>query len=494
MVANSMNTLVLQERHKYLTQLIAEASDLGVSVFLEDKELWFKDFVLKSHPEIFNNGVFCPSQDFWWKEFLPAKYTELFIALPQLTGVITSFGTGESRLALNNIHECGCSQCKNLDPVEWHRKMTLGMYGPFRDAGKKLVIRDFVFQRSEHAQFAKALEKLPIDIVLSLKNTPHDFYPTFPNNPLIGKVGEREQWIEYDVHGQYFGWGMAPSIMTDDLIHRLRYGRECNAKGFIMRTDWEGIQDHSCFDTVNLVNLYAAAMFGENPDTDKREIYTRWLTEEKLIEEGLSPTLLKKTLEWIINLLEQTWPVVRSTLFVNGTVFSDSSAFHVNLRQSTWIAETLHSLKDWTSDADNALRLQSENTKKILDEKGDAVNRSNVLYGQVTSENPGLKPKVYEDLVQRFDFLRVYAEGFRLTTRIYVFSRLLEERGNDLTPFLGQSPRDLLIATIDELRTYKEKLKPSHFAKIYPANALLDPDRLDCFLKDAEKYLGAHVL
>ena len=40
--------------------------------YLEDKELWFKDFILKSHPEILTNGVFCPSKSFWWEQFLPA--------------------------------------------------------------------------------------------------------------------------------------------------------------------------------------------------------------------------------------------------------------------------------------------------------------------------------------------------------------------------------------------------------------------------------------
>ena len=167
-------------RRDYLTQLIAEAASAGVAVYLEDKELWFKDFILKSHPEVLTNGVFCPSKSFWWEEFLPAKYTELFIALPQLAGVITSFGTGESRLAISNMHNCDCERCKTLDPTEWHRNMVKGMYGPFREAGKKLVIRDFIYQKEEQEQFAKALEQLPIDIVLSLKNTASRFLPDLP--------------------------------------------------------------------------------------------------------------------------------------------------------------------------------------------------------------------------------------------------------------------------------------------------------------------------
>lgn len=477
-------------RRDYLTQLIAEAAEVGVAVYLEDKELWFKDFILKSHPEVIANGVFCPSKSFWWEEFLPAKYTELFIALPQLAGVVTSFGTGESRLAISNMHNCSCDECKKLDPVEWHRKMVQGMYGPFRAAGKKLIIRDFIYQKEEQEQFAKALEKLPIDIALSLKNTPHDFYPTFPDNPLIGRVGEREQWIEYDVYGQYFGYGLAPSIMTDDLVHRLDYGRKHNVTGFIMRSDWEGVQDYSCFDSANLVNLYAAGILAKNPGADRREIYARWLIEEKLVEDGISAPGLKRCIDWATDILEQTWPLMRSIVYVNGTVFSDNSAFHVNIRQPTWIAETHHSLKNWFSGAEDALGMQDENARKILAEKDEAVSQSEALYQRVTAGNPGLKPAAYEDLVCRFDFFRIYAEGFRLTTRIYIFSRLLEERGSKRPAFLKEPPRELLKKAVAGLKVYRDRLKQSPFSRSYPANVLLDLDRLNCFLKDADSKLA----
>lgn len=479
-------------RRDYLTQLIAEARAAGIDVFLEDKELWFKDFILKSHPEVLRNGVFCPSKSFWWKEFLPAKYKELFIMLPDLAGVVTSFGTGESRLAIANMFACDCDDCATLNPADWHRNMVLGMYGPFQEAGKKLVIRDFIYHKEEQEQFAIALERLPKEIILSLKNTPHDFYPTFPDNPLIGQVGEREQWIEYDVHGQYFAWGIAPSIMTDDLIHRLNYGLENKVKGYIMRSDWEGVQDTSCFDTPNLINMYAAAILGKNPNADKREIYTRWLVEEKLLADDLSPNQLRECVDWSMRVFEQTWSLVRRTVFVNGTVFSDNSAFHVNLGQPTWVAETHHSLKNWFTGAEDALEMNDKNAKFILDEKDEAFREAKALYEEVVSANPGFKQSVYDDLVYRFDFLRAYAEGFRLTTRIYILGRLLMERKQNPPAFLEDTPARLLSTEIAKLREYRKWLETSRFAKIYPANVLLGRERLDTYLKDAEKTLATN--
>jgi hypothetical protein len=479
-------------RRDYLTQLIAEAAEAGVAVYLEDKELWFKDFILKSHPEILTNGIFCPSKSFWWEEFLPAKYTELFIMLPQLAGVVTSFGTGESRLAISNMYACPCEECRHLDPAAWHRNMVKGMYAPFHKAGKKLVIRDFIYLKEEQEQFAKALEQLPIDIALSLKNTPHDFYPTFPDNPLIGQVGDREQWIEYDVHGQYFAWGLAPSIMTDDLTHRLEYGGKNKVSGFIMRTDWEGVQDTSCFDTPNLINLYAAAVLGKNPEADRREIYARWLLGEKLVRDDLSPGELKDCIDWAHELLERTWPVVRGVAFVNGTVFSDNSAFHVNTKQPGWIAETHHSLKNWFSGAEDALGVQDANAKKILEEKDTSLRLARELHRAAAERNPGLTPAAYADLVRRFDFLQLYAEGFRLTCRIWLFTRLLGERAGKRPAFLDRPPQELLASGIEELAAFQDRLRQSPFARSYPDNVVLGIERLDCFLKDARQKLAAH--
>jgi hypothetical protein len=476
-------------RHKYLTRLVAEAADLGIAVYLEDKELWFKDFVLKEHPDAFQHGFFCPSRPFWWEEFLPAKYTELFIALPQLAGVVTSFGTGETRLSLGNLEHCGCAFCRALDPSEWHRNMAVGMHQPFMAAGKKMVLRDFIFQRKEHEQFERALQKLPSDIVIAMKNTPHDFYPTFPDNPLIGKVGAREQWIEYDVHGQYFGWGMAPSIMIDDLTHRLEHGRIQGVSGFIMRTDWEGTQDHSCFDTPNLLNLYAAAALGQDSKVTKRAIYTRWLTDERLLPEETPPDKIERCVDWAMELFECTWPIMRSTVFVNGTVFSDSGTFHVYLKQSTWIAETLHSLKDWQADADSALRMLDENAQKILEEKSSALREATRLHVRAAEQNPGLTLEAYTTLLSHFEFLCWYAEGFEATTRVYVFARMVEHAGDVPVTFRGRPAIEQLREAIRALHEYRDRALRSKFQKSYPANALLDPDRLSCFLVDAAKRL-----
>ena len=149
------------------------------------------------------------------------KYTELFQDLPELAGIITAPGTGESRLAISS-NRCRCELCRATTPTQWYTRLVAGdaqadPRGRAAARGARLRVRP----RRRTRSWPRRSERLPTDIIVSLKNTPHDYYPTFPDNPRLGKVGPHRQWLEYDCMGQYFGWGIAPAIMIEDIRRRL---------------------------------------------------------------------------------------------------------------------------------------------------------------------------------------------------------------------------------------------------------------------------------
>jgi hypothetical protein len=476
-------------RRAYMKHLIREAAEAGVGVYFENKELWFSDFILKYKPDLIKDGVICPSDPFWWEEFLPAKYKELFIALPDLAGIVVSIGTGEARLAISNTFACGCDRCKKLDPAEWYKNMIMAMYGPFKEAGKTLVIRDFIYSKEEQERFAQAFNELPDDIVLSLKNTPHDFYPTFPNNPLTGGVGNHPQWIEYDVNGQFFGWGAAPSTMIEDIKERMNYGAEHGVSGFIARSDWEGVQDYTCFDNLNMLNLYGIAAFGQNLDAKPADIYYKWLSEEKMLREDISPQELKACIQWMEEIMSRTWPTISKTVFVNGAVFSNDSCVHVSFEQPTFIGETHHSLKNWDPTKSDVLTMTEENIKQILAEKDEALRMVDELHSKVLEGNAGLNEAAYQKLVEHFDFMRMYVRAFRLTCRAYCFTRYLKENDRDSALYVNSTPaKELLYQTIEEIEQFTNQLQKCSFMRKYPYDEMLDPERFECFLKGVREY------
>lgn len=478
-------------RRDYINHVIREAKEAGVDIYFENKELWFSDFVLKYKKELMQaDGTICPSNPFWYEEFLPYKYKELFLALPDLAGIICSIGTGEARLAISNTFACGCERCKNLDPVEWYKNMIMAMYKPFKDAGKKLIIRDFIYTKAEQERFQKAFIDMPEEIILSLKNTPHDFYPTFPDNPLMGHVGSHPQITEYDVNGQFFGWGVQPSAMLSDIKRRLRYGKEHQVTGFLARTDWEGVQDWTCFDNLNMVNLYAIAAYAENENTSEEEIYLRWLQGEHMLDERLSPGQLKTCVQTVKEIMDETWPIVEKTNFVNGCLFSNDSCMHLTPEQFTFIGGTHHSLSEWDPEKKDALEMSVENIARIIEDKEEAHVKCEKLVDRVVAGNMGLTEDAYEKMKEHFEFMRWYVRGFRLTARGYCFGRYVTEKNAADMLVEGKTANVLLEETIHEMEKYREDLLQTTFIKKYPFDAQLNPERVAFYTNSLKRMLA----
>ena len=301
------------------------------------------------------------------------------------------------------------------------------MYGSIKAHGKLLAVRDFVFDRQSQVQFAEVLTDLPGDVVVSFKNTPHDYYPTFPDNPGLGRTGTRRQWIEYDAMGQYFGWGVAPSTMVDDLRRRLRHGLDHGVEGLLVRTDWESLDAHSCFHTPNLVNLYAAAMLATDLQTSGRAIYRAWLTEEGKLEASASSAEIDECVAWTETILGDSWNAVRDALFCNGCVFSDSSTFPTSGDHAWWLAEEKNSLQDWDPSKRNAMELSESNVRRILAEKDKAVECVERMRQVVQHQPVALSRAAYEDLVVRLDILHRYVRGFRALCHSITLTRFLTE-------------------------------------------------------------------
>jgi len=476
-------------RRDYMNHLIRKAKASGVSVYFENKELWFKDFILTYKKDLFHDGVLCPSDPFWYEEFLPQKYRELFIALPDLAGIVVSIGTGEARLSISNTYGCTCDRCKNLDPVAWYKQMILGIYKPFHEAGKRLIIRDFIYTKAEQERFRKAFITLPDDIWLSLKNTPHDFYPTFPNNPLMGNVGNHPQITEYDVQGQFYGWGASPSAMLDDIKYRLDYGTSKHVSGFIARTDWEGVQDWTCFDNLNLVNLYAIAMYAKNSNAGRTEIYQKWLQEEHMIQPSIRSQELKACIDTVVNIMDRTWPIVEKTNYVNGTLFSNDSCLYLSVDQFNFIGGTHHSLAEWDSSKGDAMTMTLENIRKIIQDKDVARAGAADLLADIERGIPGLTDEAYVQFLRHFRFMNYYVQAFRLSARGYCFSRYGEEVSAKDLLVEGKPAVLLLQEVIAELKELKQQIGDSGLLDFYPFDAQLNPERFDYFASDLQKRL-----
>lgn len=466
------------QKSVYLNRVIEMAKREGLNVYVENKELYFPGIILEFFPNLIKNGKICPNEPFWW-EFIKEKYTEFYDEFPGIDGVITAPATGESKVSITS-NRCTCELCTKTSKSDWFIKLILSMYEPARAAGKTLVIRDFVFDPEAHNEISTAMVELPDDIVFALKNTPHDYYPTFPNNPRIGKIRKHEQWIEYDTMGQYFGWGIGISIMIDDMKRRFLYAKENRVDGVILRTDWEGLDGHTVFDTLNSINVYAGAVLTNHLDCNINNIYQQWLSEQELFIPNLTPEDKKKTAMWIGDIMGRTWDVMRKTNYVNDCVFSDSSMLPISMEHAIWLAEEKNSLKVWDKSKEYALNVNEENVKYILAEKDEALRIIKKLLDKIYEGHKGITKGAHEDLVAKFEIYEKYVKAFKVDADAIILAKYVMENKNytksvfyeEALNLLREKLKDLLIIA-GEFRKFYNTTDFSY--TVYEA---LDADRL----------------
>ncbi|MBS7700397.1 MULTISPECIES: hypothetical protein [unclassified Chelatococcus] len=444
------------QRRDYLRRVIDLADRNGIEVWFQNKELSFPDILLELNPQLVKDGTLCPNDSFWW-DFVDHKYSELFQDFPEIAGIITAPGTGESRLAISS-NRCTCEACKGSTPQGWYRKLIMAMHKPIRSAGRELVIRDFVFDKKAQTELAETISELPEDVIVSLKNTPHDYYPTFPDNPRLGDVGKHRQWVEFDTMGQYFGWGIGPAIIIDDYRKRMTTAVRHGVEGMILRTDWESLDGHSSFHTPNRLNLHAAAALAVNADASDRAIHRSWLIETGMVRSESSETDLDAAADWSARLFARSWEIVAKSLFVNDCVFSDSSNYPVSLDHAWWLAEKKNSLKDWDPAKENALQTSESNVRKILADKDEALKLVGMQAKLVQERPAALTEAAHTDLIGRMETFKLYVAGWRAVVHACILTKFLSDHPESTNDF-AQEVRSRVVAAFDLLQTLADEMR-----------------------------------
>lgn len=399
----------------YFAHVLELAGARGIAVWINVKEIGFSDEVLELKPHLVKDGAVCPSEP-WWMEYVAAKTDELFGDFPALAGMIVSMGSQESR-ASPVQRKCRCELCRRDTLSQWYGRLILALHAPARRHGKRLAIRDFAYRPADHAPLIEAMGRAPDDAIFSIKAMPHDFYLTFPDNPAIGAL-KREQWIEYDAMGQFFGWGVLPCFAFDDLKARLARWRARGAAGAIFRTEWERINDLSCFDGLNETNLIAAAALAGGEEIGPAEICRRWLAARGF-PDAAAP--------WLAALLAGTWPVVRRAAYMNGHVFADNSMFPRSIGRCWWGMEVRDSLAAWDPARAADLALDRAKLDALLAEKDEAVALAKALIARVEAGDPALGPALHRWLKRAFAHYDTWAEGLLLSARVCLYARWAED-------------------------------------------------------------------
>ncbi len=474
---------VHQNRH-YINAVIRACEARGIRFFLEVKEIWFVDQLLELHPELRRaDGMVDAANPFWWR-FLDAKYRELLDAVPGLAGVIVSPGTRESKVSI-------ATHAAAIEPVEWYARLLGAMHRPLAERGRILAVRDFSYTADQQSRMIEAAGRVSPDIVISLKNTPHDYYPTFPTNPRIGHCGAHPQWVEFDTWGQFFGLGVFPVSVVEDMQARMR---ECLAKGvqgISLRTDWEVITDSGAFNSPNLLNVVAGGMLAQHVERDLAGVYDAWAAHGLLSplrtaseNEAPVPPTAADAPRRLEAFMKASWSVMEKAAYVRGHLFHEDDQYPETLDKAFAMLVDIHGRDEWEPGAARLLDPTAENIAVILAEKRAAVEEVRRLPALLDAGTLGLKPGMAAEFETMLDLYALWVEGFEHCARTVFLARRAEATGS-------AADRAAALATLAPLRAFCDRVTRRMAGTAYPHVVywLMDERRLRSLADDVAQRL-----
>jgi hypothetical protein len=354
------------------------------------------------------------------------------------------------------------------------------------------VVRDFSYTAGNQHSILEAARGVSKDIIIALKNTPHDFYPTFPDNDAIEDHPDHRQWVEFDTWGQFFGNGVFPCSVAEDMQKRLQYCVARGVDGIWARTDWEGITESSVLNSFEMLNVFAMGMLGRDPNMNLDEVYKAWCdygilspmksaSEPQIPVRPTAPDAWKRLKDFMI----AGWKVIEKSQYVRGHLFNEDNQYGNTVKRFLDIMLVIHSRDDWEPGSSKLVEPTQENIDTIMDEKREAVKEAEQLAKILDVDTLGVSVEFANECKTLLDLFVMYVRGFEFCTQgvFYVEKYKTSKAVSDKKMIEDAIAK--IISFITEIDTAFEGTDYPHY--IY---WLLDQGRLKELIADLKTYIG----
>ena len=203
-----------------------------------------------------------------------------------------------------------------------------------RRANKKLFFRTFLWYVKEVDVIMASLTKIPEDVIVMSKCVPQDWHIRGVNSPFIGRSGKRDQFIEFDIAGEYNKLEHVACAFTDVLKRQLDYAQKHNCDGFAVRVDRYG---STPWGQAQEANLWFLGLYGSGRCDDEQKIWK--LYAKDLFGPKAAPAMIEA--------LYPSGEVVAETICVEQESFGYSRDVIPACRRLDCPFDVLHSPAKW---------------------------------------------------------------------------------------------------------------------------------------------------
>lgn len=307
-----------RERLDLAKAFLKRAHDNGIQeVVVWDRSLYDLDY----YPDEFKTGpggtIDLDNPAFW--EWFKNDYREMLDMIPEIQGLILTFiETGARAEEQHSVH-LKSNEEKLAAVVNAVASVVIG------ERNLNLYARTFSYTYEEYNNIVGAVNLFEYpEIRLMMKETPHDFFLTHPNDFFAGSIN-RPTIIEFDTGGEFNGQGIVANTWPEYMLARWSdfLSRE-HIIGYAARTDRYG--DTRAVGRPSEINLYALKRYMENRSVDADDIYDEFITS----------TYNEAALPFIKAAFKNAFDIVTAVFYTLGTNTTNHSGLNYDPYKSHW--------------------------------------------------------------------------------------------------------------------------------------------------------------
>ena len=305
-VVMDLNEVRDAKKRALVNRLVDSAHAAGVrEVVVWDHAL----YSLSYYPERFRTGpdgtIDLDDPAFW--AWLKQDYREMLDRVPAVDGVVLTFIETGARAERQHSRVMATPQEKLAAVVNAVADVVIG------ERRLNLYARTFSYTHAEYRAIIGAVERFRPEVRLLMKETPHDFFLTHPNDRYAGTIA-RPTVIEFDAAGEFNGQGQIAITWPEYMLGRARdLLRRPHVIGYTARTDRYGgtrLVGHPAE-----VDLYALKRFVEDPK----------ITPERVTSEFAEAHYGKAAAPFVSRAFRNAFDIVSSSLYTLGTNVANHS-------------------------------------------------------------------------------------------------------------------------------------------------------------------------
>lgn len=296
-----------EPRRRAINRLIDVAHDAGIAeVSVWDHALYDLDYYPKEFRTGPANTLDFDNPKFW--AWFKADYRAMLDRIPNVDAVTLTFIETGARAEQQFSNELTTAPERLAAVVNAVADVVIG------ERHMNLYARTFSYTYAEYANILKAVEHFSrAGIRLMMKETPHDFFLTHPNDLYAGTVA-RPTLIEFDAAGEFNGQSIVAGTWPEYILRRWRdFARRPHVIGYTARTDRYG--DTQLVGRPEEINLYAL----------KRATEDKQVTAEQIYDEFIAVRYGQAAVPGLKAAFKSAYGIVSSTLYTLGTNIASHS-------------------------------------------------------------------------------------------------------------------------------------------------------------------------